>query len=352
MTTIRELAQLCGVSLATVSRVFNKPDSVSPKTRERVERMARELDYRPNESARTLATGRSTMVGLVWDTDHRRSGWRHPFLQDLLIGLKSALSAHGYHLLMLATGEAAHHRQVGASLADPVGYVDTVRRHDLAGVVLIDSGSDAEAFALFAQSGLPCVAIDVAVDGPRATYVTSANAEGAGQAVRHLLGLGHRRIATIAGPARTRPGADRLAGYRAALAEAGVPVREDYVAEGDFYRASGHSAMRKLLALPEPPTAVFAAGDEMAVGALLAARQAGCRVPDDVALVGFDDIEVAALVEPALTTVAQDKSGFGRAAAAAVMAMVEGGKAAPTPAPVELATTLVVRDSCGAAAPR
>src|ERR1041384_5245500 len=297
MATGREIAQLCGVSVATVSRVVNQPETVNEETRSRVLRVAKELDYRPNESARALSMKQSTMIGLVWDTDHRRPGWRHPYLQDLLIGLKSALSAHGYHLLMLAT--SGDSREVGASRADPVGYVNMTRRHHLGGLVLIDSGSDAEAFAAFAQSGVPCVALDVAVDGPRATYVTSDNAGGARMATGHLAGLGHTRIATITGPPGNQPSRDRVAGYRTALQDAGLPARDEYVVAGDFYRTSGTVAMQRLLALDDPPTAVFAAGDEMAVGALPAARAAGLRVPHDLAIVGFDDIEVAALVEPA-----------------------------------------------------
>ncbi|GAB2790100.1 LacI family DNA-binding transcriptional regulator [Amycolatopsis magusensis] len=342
MATGREIAELCGVSVATVSRVFNQPETVNEETRERVLRVAGELGYRPNESARALSTKQSTMIGLVWDTDHRRPGWRHPYLQDLLIGLKSALSAHGYHLLMLAT--SGDSRAVGASLADPVGYVNLARRHHLGGLVLIDSGSDAEAFEAFAQSGLPCVAVDVAVDGPNATYVMSDNAAGAGSAVRHLAGLGHSRIATITGPPGNQPAEARISGYRKAIREAGLPLREDYLVTGDFYRASGTAAMRRLLALDEPPTAVFAASDEMAVGALLAARAEGLRVPEDLALVGFDDIEIASVVDPALTTVAQDKPGFGVAAAKAVMAMITG---ADREGPVILPTQLVIRDSCG-----
>ncbi|WP_329792322.1 LacI family DNA-binding transcriptional regulator [Lentzea sp. DG1S-22] len=342
MATGREIAQLCGVSVATVSRVFNQPGTVNEETRERVLRVAKELDYRPNESARALSTKQSTMIGLVWDTDHRRPGWRHPYLQDLLIGLKSALSAHGYHLLMLATSGDA--REVGASLADPVGYVNMTRRHHLGGLVLIDSGSDAKAFEAFAQSGVPCVALDVAVEGPRATYVTSDNEGGAWSAVRHLVSLGHSRIATITGPEGNQPSRARVSGYRRALREAGIASRDDYVVAGDFYRASGTAAMQRLLALDEPPTAVFAASDEMAVGALLAARAAGLVVPRDLALVGFDDIEVASVVEPALTTVSQDKPGFGVAAAKAIMAMITG---AEKEGPLVLPTTLVVRESCG-----
>lgn len=342
MATGREIAQLCGVSVATVSRVFNQPETVNEETRERVLRVARELGYRPNEAARALSTKQSAMIGLVWDTDHRRPGWRHPYLQDLLIGLKSALSAHGYHLLLLATGGDS--REVGSSLADPVGYVNLIRRHHLGGVVLIDSGSDAEAFGTFAQSGFPCVALDVAVDGPKATYVTSDNAAGARDAVRHLASLGHTRIATITGPPGNQPSEARLSGYRTALREAGLQARADHVVAGDFYRPSGTVAMQRLLALDEPPTAVFAASDEMAVGALLAARAAGLRVPEDLALVGFDDIEIASVVDPALTTVAQDKPGYGVAAAKAIMAMITG---AGREDPVILPTRLVVRGSCG-----
>ncbi|WP_329049776.1 LacI family transcriptional regulator [Amycolatopsis sp. NBC_01488] len=344
MVTAREIAQLCGVSVATVSRVFNRPATVSATTREHVERVARELDFSPNESARALSRQQSAMVGLVWDTDHRRPGWRHPFLQDLLLGLKSALSSHGYHLLMLATSDDARDRHPGVSLADPIAYVRMTRRHHLAGLVLIDSGTDAEAFTAFAQSGLPCVALDVALSGPRATYVTSDNAAGAAEAVRHLAALGHDRIATITGPRGNAPAAARTEGYRRGLAEAGLPARADFVVTGDFYRESGFVGMRRLLARKDPPTAVFAASDEMAVGALLAARAAGLRVPADLAVVGFDDIEVASLVDPALTTVAQDKPGFGTAAAGALLAMIETGTA---PDPVHLPTKLVVRDSCG-----
>ncbi|MBB4688762.1 LacI family DNA-binding transcriptional regulator [Amycolatopsis jiangsuensis] len=344
MVTARQIAQLCGVSVATVSRVFNRPATVSAATREHVERVARDLDFSPNEAARALSRQRSTMVGLVWDTDHRRHSWRHPFLQDLLLGLKSALSSRGYHLLMLATSDDSGSRNPGASLADPVAYVSMTRRHHLAGLVLIDSGTDAEAFSAFAHSGLPCVALDVALSGPRATYVTSDNASGAADAVRHLAALGHRRIATITGPHGNVPAAARTDGYLRGLAEAELPFREDLVVTGDFYRESGFAEMRRLLARADPPTAVFAASDEMAVGALLAARAAGCRVPDDVAVVGFDDIEVASLVDPALTTVAQDKRGFGTAAAGALLSMLDSDE---VPEPVRLPTKLVVRDSCG-----
>jgi LacI family transcriptional regulator len=336
MTSIRELARHCGVSVATVSRVFNTPEVVSQETRQRILDVAVQIGYLPNESARTLATKKSHMVGLVWDTDHRRPGWRHPFLQEILVALKTALSGHGLHLLMLAAADSA-----GPDARQR--YLRAVRRHSLDGLVIIDSGDRDPAVLALADADVPCVALDLRVVGPTSTYVTSDNAGGAALAARHLVERGHRRIATIAGPQRTWPGTERLTGFRAAVAGAGLALPEEYVVEGDFYLDGGHAAMRRLLTLAQPPTAVFAAGDEMAIGAMRAIAEAGLRVPNDVAVVGFDDIDVAALIPPGLTTLAQDKAGFGTAAAEALVAMLRG--ADEPPEPTALPTTLVVRGS-------
>ncbi|MDR8413706.1 LacI family DNA-binding transcriptional regulator [Nonomuraea sp. 3-1Str] len=334
MATIRELARLCGVSPATVSRVFNSPEVVNAQTRELILSTATRIGYSPNESARTLATKRSHMVGLIWDTDHRRPGWRHPFFQDILIGLKTALSERGYHLLMLATSEDG----------TPDSYLRAVRRHNLDGVVFIDNGRADPSLQPLAGSEVPCVSLDRPVQGPWTTYVTSDNVGGAREAVRHLHATGRRVIATITGPVRTGPGAERLRGYLEELAALGLAHRPELVVEGDFYLSGGHAAMRTLLELEERPDAVFVAGDEMAIGALRAVTEAGLKVPDDIALVGFDDIELAALVPPGLTTLAQDKAGFGMVAAAAVITMINEGV---TPLPRILPTPLVVRGSTG-----
>ncbi|MEU4688302.1 LacI family DNA-binding transcriptional regulator [Actinoplanes sp. NPDC023714] len=330
------MARRSGVSVATVSRVFNTPEVVSRQTRQLVLGVAAEIGYLPNESARTLATKKSNMVGLVWDTDHRRPGWRHPFLQDILVALKSALSAHGLHLLMLAPDP-------GAGPADPQRFLRTVQRHDVDGVVIIDNGSRDPAVLALVDAAVPCVALDLQFTGPTCTYIASDNAGGGRLAAAHLIERGHRRIATITGPARNWPAAQRLAGFRETLAEAGITLADDDVVAGDFYLDSGHAAMTRLLARDPRPTAVFAAGDEMAVGAIKAIHEAGLRVPDDVAVIGFDDIEVAALIPPGLTTVTQDKIGFGTAAAESLMAMLAG--TATPPAPTTLPTTLILRGS-------
>jgi LacI family transcriptional regulator len=197
---------------------------------------------------------------------------------------------------------------------------------------------------VLAASAVPCAGIDTAFTGPRTVRVTSDNAAGAEAAVEHLYALGHRRIATVTGPLYLPPAAERLAGYRRACERLGLAVPPEYVAEGDFYLDSGESAARRLLAVAEPPTAIFAAGDQMAIGALHAAAEAGLSVPRDLAVVGFDDIDAAALVRPALTTVAQDQRRLGEAAVEALRALLDATPV-ETAQPRIVPTRLIVRGS-------
>ncbi len=344
ITTIRELAKRSGVSVATVSRVFNGYPDVSDRTRKRVFEMARELDYAPSAAARTLVTKRSHVVGIVLDTGAEHPDLQHPFFQEVLVALKRRLGAAGYDLLLYAT------ERPGNDSATPQSYLTRSRSHRVDGVVLMGvDAREAEVQAL-TTARIPCVAVDVDLVGRRAGYVMSDNIGGAREAVRHLHALGHERIAIISGPTATRPGADRLLGYRSELEHLGLGYRDEYVEEGDFYPESGYTAMCGLLDLSEPPTAVFAASDLMAAGAMRAAQERKVAVPADVSLVGFDDIQLAALMQPALTTVRQDKAGLGNAAADALTRIIDVADAAP--AGVTLPVELVIRASTGAPPPR
>jgi LacI family transcriptional regulator len=198
------------------------------------------------------------------------------------------------------------------------------------------------------RSDVPCVGVDVELAGPATSFVISDNVHGARLATEHLIEQGHRRIATICGLLDTRPGLDRLRGYRDALEHAGLAYRDEYVKSGDFYVESGHREAGRLLDLPEPPTAIVAAADLMAVGALQAAAARGLRVPEDVSIVGFDDIMLAAHLRPGLTTVRQDKAGLGAAAGRAVLAHVgEQADGAPAEDTTTLPVELVVRGTTG-----
>jgi LacI family transcriptional regulator len=246
----------------------------------------------------------------------------------------------GYDLLLFASEEP------GNGFGGTHSYLRRAGHHGVDGTVVLGfDGRDPE-IAKLAASELPCVAIDADLGGPRTGLVMSENRGGAALAVRHLHELGHERIATITGLLSTLPGADRLDGYRDAIAELGLERDEDYVVVGDFYDESGYRGTRRLLELDAPPTAIFAASDLMAAGALRAANELGVRVPEDVAVVGFDDIGLASLIQPQLTTVRQDMHAIGEAAANGLARMIENPES--TPARELVPTRLVVRASSGA----
>lgn len=339
MTTIQQLAAKTGVSVATVSRALNGSPEVSEATRKRILELAERLDYTPSAAARTLVSRRSHVVGVILDTGLGHPDLLHPFFQEVLVGLKHGAGALGYDLLLFASEEP------GNGFGGTHSYLRRAGHHGVDGAIVMGfDGRDAEV-ARLAASGLPTVAVDADLDGPRTGSVMSENEEGARLAVRHLHELGHERIATITGMLGTRPGADRLDGYRSELAALGVAARDEYLVEGDFYDESGYRGTLQLLELDEPPTAIFAASDLMAAGALRAANELGVRVPDDVAVVGFDDIGLASLIQPQLTTVRQDMHALGEAAAAGLARMIDDPEASPARELVP--TRLVVRASSG-----
>lgn len=278
------------------------------------------------------------MIGVVLSTGVDHPDIQHPFFQEVLVGLKRRLGAGGYDLLLLANEESGN--AFGTH-----SYIQRCRHHRVDGVVLMGADAREPDVRKLAGSTIPCVAVDLDLVGRRTGFVVSDNARGAGLAVEHLHKLGHDRIATIAGPTETRVGMDRFVGFRDAMERLGLPYREEYFRDGDFYFDSGTAAMQELLSLPEPPTAVFAASDLMAAGAIRAIEQAGLSVPADIAVVGFDDIQLAAMMQPALTTIRQDKLGLGSAAAEALLRMIELD-GAPPPG-ITLPVELVVRASSG-----
>jgi LacI family transcriptional regulator len=326
------------VSVATVSRVLNDYPDVSPVTRERVWEGIRKERFVPDRTARSLVTGRSQVIGIILETGIGHPDLQHPFFQEVLDGLKRTAGTSGYDLLLFSTD--------GSGLGpDLRSYLSRMRHHRVDGVVLMGVDRHDPRIEEVVGSGVPCMAVDLDVRGDRAGYVTSENVQGAALAVRHLYGLGHRRIALIGGTAETKPGADRSLGFRRETDRLGLGPRPNYVRQGDFYPDSGHAAMTALLDLPEPPTAVVVAADLMAAGAIQAIVDRGFRVPNDVAVVGFDDIQMAALLQPSLTTIRQDKRGLGAAAGHELIRMIaDPALKAPV---VTLPVELVVRESSG-----
>jgi LacI family transcriptional regulator, galactose operon repressor len=316
-TTIRKLAELSGVSIGTVSRALNGYRDVRPETRERITRLALEHDYTPAAAARSLVTQRSHVIGVFLETGEGHPDLQHPFFLEVLGGLKARIGAQGYDLLLFASERPGGGYGVHS-------FLMRARHHAVEAVAVMGVDSDHPELDRLVGAAMPCVGVDVEVRGPSARTVMSDNAGGAALAVRHLHALGHRRIATVTGMLHTRPGVDRVEGFRAACAGLGIELPEGYVQAGDFYAPSGREACARLLALPEPPTAVFAASDLMALGVVRAAAEAGLRVPEDLSVVGFDDIALAAHVNPPLTTIRQDKGGLGAAVADAMVALIGG----------------------------
>jgi LacI family transcriptional regulator len=252
--------------------------------------------------------------------------------------LKGWIGTEGYDLLLFAS------ERPGNGYGDH-SYLKRCRHHNVDGAVLMGVDADDEDLRRLLRSELPCVGVDVELSGTCTGYVMSENVAAAQDAVRHLHRLGHRRIATITGLLDTKPGIDRLRGYREECQRLGLGYRDEYVAYGDFYLESGQQAATRLLALDEPPTAIFAASDMMAMGVYRAAAEAGLTVPDDLSVVGFDDIHLAPHVHPPLTTLAQQKARLGVEAAQALLRQIEGADAAT---PVTLPAGLIVRGSTAA----
>ncbi len=331
-TTLEEVASRAGVSRATVSRVVNGSTRVSPDIRRVVEAAITELGYVPNRAARSLVTGRTGSIAVVI-TEPTGRLFNDPFFPRLLRGISGALSARDLQLVLLMPASPSDEHRTGDYLA--AGHVD--------GVLLVSLHGDDPLPNRIASAGIPMVVGGRPLKTAQASLVDVDNRGGARSAVEHLLLHGRRVIATIAGPVDMAPGIDRLAGYRDALEAAGMKRDESLEAFGDFTQDAGIATMKRLLAARPDIDAVFAASDLMAAGAITVLDAAGRRVPEDVAVVGYDDSAIAVTLRPPLTSVRQPIEEMGHEMARLLIDIVEGGD--PVPRRVILATNLVPRAS-------
>ena len=322
--TIRNVAERAGVSIATASRALNDKGDVSGQTRERVREAARTLGYSVDRSARALVTQRTRLVAAVVGDNAGHRDLSLIFFGKVLAAISHRLAQSGYEALLL----------------QPLD-VDPQQRFDAA--VLIGVDADDPLVSELATREVPLVGVDVRCGGDRSAYVGSDHAGGVRLALAHLYALGHRRIAHVAGALNTVAGLERLDAFRHESDQLGLDVPENYIRFGDFSSASGYREACALLALPERPTAIVAASDLMALAALQAIRDVGLEPGREVAVVGFDDLEAAALAYPPLTTIRQDRQELGTLAATRAVELIEAPEATPPPAilPVEL----VVRGS-------
>jgi DNA-binding LacI/PurR family transcriptional regulator len=330
--TLEEVALAAGVSRATVSRVVNGSPKVSQDVRRNVEREIARLGYVPNRAARSLVTRRSDSVGVVI-TEPTTRLFVDPFFPRLLRGISGELGARDRQLVLLMPETGRDAARAEAFLSG--GHVD--------GVLLVSLHGDNPLPTRLTGRGIPIVVGGRPLRGAAVSFVDIDNRGGARAAVAHLAGNGRRVIATIAGPTDMGAGIDRLAGYRDGLEEAGLPPSRDLEFVADFSHDGGLQAMRSLLTDRPDIDAVFAASDLMAAGALQALRDAGRRIPDDVAVVGFDDSPLAATTQPPLSSVRQPIEEMGREMVRLLVEAIE--RSDPVPRHVVLGTELVRRAS-------
>jgi LacI family transcriptional regulator len=329
--TIKDVAREAKVSVATVSRAFNDSGPVSEETRQRIRDVAARLRYAPHGVARSLITSTTHTIGTLLPELYGE------FYAELIRGMDQAARQSGYYLLVSSSRDAKE--EFEEALRAMRGRMD--------GLIAMSPHLDAASVVANVPATLPTVLLNCAVSGDGYDAFTIENQRGAYDMVRHLLGLGHRSIAMITGAEGTYDAAERLLGYRKAMREAGTPIPNEWELPGDFSEASGYRAVAALLALEPRPTAVFAANDSMAIGAMCALREAGLRIPEDMAVAGFDDIPIARYTSPPLTSVHVSIAELGSRAVQTLLHAI-ANKTAHTRRHQRLATTLVIRESCGA----
>ena len=327
-TTIRDVAEKADVSVATVSRVLNESDSVREETKERVLRAARALNYLPNEAARDLRTKQIPTIGVLLPNMHGE------FFAQVTRGLDQRAREDDLHLLV--SNSHTDEDKAASVLRSLIGRVG--------GLIILWPRLDTEFLEALVPDDLPIVLLNTSGGASRFRTLSFDNRTGAYAAVEHLAEHGHNRVAILTGGPANFDAQERLAGYRRAVSDFDLVADSALELEGDFTQESGRSAVDRFLALDPPPTALFASNDSMALGALRGFHEAGLHVPDDVAVVGFDDIPTAPYATPSLTTIHAPTIELGRQAMDSLLAISKGEK---MPSHHPLNTYLVRRESCG-----
>lgn len=326
---IHAVARLAKVSIATVSRTINHVPTVNPKMAKRVREAIRELNYFPNTQARALVSGRSGLLGLIV------SEITNPFFPELIQGFEDVAVEHGYEIL------------IGSTNYEPERMQRCIRRmmeRNAEGVAVMTFGIEQPLLNQLADRHIPLVFVDVAPEKPGISLLRVDYHHGIRQGVQHLAALGHRSIGFVTGPLRLHSARSRLSAFEQSLEECGLPIEKRLIVEGDHTMEGGIAAAERLLAEKRRPTAVLCSNDMLAIGVLHRVTRAGLRVPDDMSIIGFDDIRMAEMMMPPLTSIQMSRAELARAAVTALRAHVE--KTSPQREyPIE--TRLVVRQSTG-----
>lgn len=325
---IHAVARLAHVSIATVSRTINHIPTVNPKLTKRVWEAIRELNYFPNTQARALVSGRSRMLGLIV------SEITNPFFPELIQGFEDVAVENGYEILIGSTNYEADRMQ---------RCIRRMVERNAEGVAIMTFGIEQPLLDQLADRNVPLVFVDLAPNRPGMSVLKVDYHNGIRQGVQHLAALGHRRIAFVSGPQRLHSAQSRLAAFKKALGECGIPVDETLMIEGDHTMEGGMVSAQKLMATKDLPTAIMCSNDMLAIGVLHQLSRSGLRVPDDVSIIGFDDIHMAAMMIPPLTSIQMSRTDIASAAVSALRGHLEGSPKRE----YRIDTRLVVRESTG-----
>jgi len=327
---IRTIARMANVSIATVSRTINRVSTVNPKMAKRVWDVIEKLDFVPNTQARALVSGRSKLFGLLV------SEITNPFFPELIQGFENIAVENGYEILVSSTNY------------DPVRMSHCIRRmleRKVEGVAIMTFGIEEPLLEQLAKRKVPMVFIDIGPDRPGVSVLKVDYHHGIRQAVQHLAALGHRHIAFVSGPMRLHSAQSRLAAFSKSMQECGISPEATQIVEGDHTLEGGVIAMEKLLGRQEIPTAVICSNDMTAIGVLHKLYRTGLRVPDDISVIGFDDIHIAEVMMPPLTTVQMSRIDIAKAAFGALRGHVESPEQFQGKREFKIPTDLIVRES-------
>lgn len=306
--SIKDVAKLANVSYSTVSRALTNSSRVKPETRDRIQRLAREMGYTPSAAARSLVTQRTMTIGIVATT------MTDMFQAEVIQAIEHAALSHEYSVILAQSGFGSERE---------LAEIQALRERRVDGIILISVRVGGVYAAILQGTNIPLVFINSCqTDYGRSVRVDSL--QGGREAVNHLLNLGHRRIAYITGPEEDWDNLARQEGYRDALGARGIPVDPALIVQGDCRPGGGIRAMQQLLSLPEPPTGVFCYNDATALGGLRFLYSVGMRVPEDLSIIGFDNTDLSTYFEPPLTTIAQPTQELGQKAVEVVLAMLRG----------------------------
>jgi LacI family transcriptional regulator len=331
---MKEVAERAGVSLTTVSHVINQTRFVSEGVTSRVKAAMQELDYRPNELARSLRRGQTNTIGLILPDSS------NPYFAEIGQAIESYAYDSSYSVILGNTS---------GKIEKEDHYIDVFLTKQVAGIIFVAAGAQTSAVKDLLIHNFPVVLVDRDLDDIQVDAVLLDNYHCGYMATEHLIKLGHQCIGLVSGPFNLTPSAERIVGYKDALNDAGLECDDKLMIKGNFNPKSGYEAANELLTLPNRPTAIFAMNDLMAIGVIRAVHEQGLKVPDDLAIVGFDDIELASYTIPPLTTIAQPTKGISQQAVELLTERIDQPDLKPRR--IIMNGELVVRGTCGAILP-